>query len=533
MEVDSAQYASMSREMLEGASLTELTEHGQRYQSQGYPDKPPLIFWAGALGMRLLGSNEAGFRLMSWLAAALALWAVGKWARLLWGSMAVLPTRLVYASNLGMLLINVDLRTDSLLLSMTTIALWQGQAFMRHRGIRALLGFTLALALALMAKGPIAAVAVVVGLLPSWPAVEKIRKSSILSESKHSTRPILILPALLLVVLGVFLLLSPMLWGLYRQWGWHDGVRYYLWTQSFGRITGENPWANQTGPLFLTGSLAWSFLPWTLVLIAALFRAIRSFKSEKWSYAGIGALAGLILLTIALSSSAYQLPHYIYIVWPFASVLCAKYLSEFPLSRKLFLSHNVMLVLLLLACVILCVLTAANPILTLTAGVIWLFIALVIIRTSFEGLSLFLARSVAVYLLITATLLLVFYPNVLPYQASVRAGQIHRSNHSDDPLWILGCRDESLHSLHFYARRVVSVAENPSALPSGPIWVYTDTGGRENLNHFGRTIDFSITLPFTRVSALKPDFFHPRKRENVIENRYLIHVQSIFVPAHP
>jgi len=533
MEVDSAQYASMSREMLQGASRTELTEHGQRYQSRGFPDKPPLVFWAGALGMKFLGPTEAGFRLISWLAAALAVWAVGNWARLLWGSGVAGPTRWVYATNIGMLLMNVDLRTDSLLLSFTTLALWLGHSFMLRRGIVALLGFTVALALGLMAKGPIAAVAVLTGLLPAWPAVERARKSWVLSEHQRTGTVVGVFPALLVVVVGVFLLLSPMLWGLYRQWGWQDGVRYYLWTQSFGRITGENPWANQPGPLFLTGSLAWSFLPWTPVLLASVYYATKSLLVEKWNYAGIGALMGLILLIMALSSSAYQLPHYIYIVWPFAAVLCGRLLSEARLNSYLQWGQNAILVLLLAACAVLVALISLRPLVSLGLGTAWLLTAAFIIRSRFKGNQSLIAKGVLIFVVVSATLLAVFYPNVLPFQAGARAAQTYRSLQPADPLWILGCRDESLHNMHFYSGSIVSAAEKPIHLPASAAWVYTDPEGRAQLKRSGRMCDTLYVFPFTRVSTLKPDFFHPKKREKLLENRYLIHIQPIFAPVYP
>ncbi|MFM7179421.1 MAG: ArnT family glycosyltransferase, partial [Bacteroidota bacterium] len=55
MEVDAAQYASMGQEMNETGQWVQLHEHGALYQSRGYPDKPPLVFWAAALGTKVLG----------------------------------------------------------------------------------------------------------------------------------------------------------------------------------------------------------------------------------------------------------------------------------------------------------------------------------------------------------------------------------------------------------------------------------------------------------------------------------------------
>jgi hypothetical protein len=254
---------------------------------------------------------------------------------------------------------------------------------------------------------------------------------------------------------------------------------------------------------------------------------------EKWNYAGIGALSGLFLLSIALSSSAYQLPHYIYIVWPFAAVLCGRMLSESPLLKVLQWGQYVILGLMLVASTCLVALISSHPFLSLGLGMIWLLSAAFIVKGRFKGIQSLIAKNVLVFWVVAAALLWVFYPNVLPYQAGARAAQTYRSLQSADPLWILGCRDESLHNMYFYPRCKVSAAESPMGLPASAAWIYTNPKGREQLKRTGRICDTLFVFPFTRITTLKPEFFHPRKREKILEDRYLIHIQPIFAPVYP
>src|SRR5205085_965020 len=82
------------------------------------------------------------------------------------------------------------------------------------------------------------------------------------------------------LVAGVIIMiaLSPMLIGLWYQFdeaGGKEtyngfvpsGIKFYFWTQSFGRLTGESTWRNNTGPFFFVHTFLWAFLPWSVLAI--------------------------------------------------------------------------------------------------------------------------------------------------------------------------------------------------------------------------------------------------------------------------
>ena len=97
---------------------------------------------------------------------------------------------------------------------------------------------------------------------------------------------------LLLLIIAVLLL--PMSIGLYQQFDMHpgkvvngkkilSGLRFFYWTQSFGRVTGENTLRENGSIFFLLQNMFWSFLPWILFLLIGLFAAIkRSFKKDLY-----------------------------------------------------------------------------------------------------------------------------------------------------------------------------------------------------------------------------------------------------------
>jgi 4-amino-4-deoxy-L-arabinose transferase-like glycosyltransferase len=149
----------------------------------------------------------------------------------------------------------------------------------------------------------------------------------------------------LIALVVIALILVPMSYGLYEQFDLHpekkvndhfgvSGMRFFYWTQSFGRITGENSWDNNPDPFFLYHSFLWSFAPWCVFFIAALFTEIKNkiinFKKPDSSEAI--TVSGFVLVLFFLSRSHYQLPHYTFAIHPLAAVLTAKYLDERFLS---------------------------------------------------------------------------------------------------------------------------------------------------------------------------------------------------------
>ncbi|MEJ7588239.1 MAG: hypothetical protein WKI04_11825 [Ferruginibacter sp.] len=151
--------------------------------------------------------------------------------------------------------------------------------------------------------------------------------------------------------------------GLYRQYDLHpgkivvgktisSGLRFFYWTQSFGRITGENPQKENGSLFFLIQNMVWSFLPWILFFLLGLFASLKNIIQQRFSLSdkeeGI-TVSGFVITYLALVRSQVQLPHYIFVAFPFAAIITANFLygllynNQWPQWKKPLLMIHVII----------------------------------------------------------------------------------------------------------------------------------------------------------------------------------------------
>jgi len=321
MDPDSAQYASITREMLERGDFLTFTDQGREYL-----DKPPLLFWLSGISFKIFGINNIAFRIPAFLATLLALYSTSKLAQLYYDSRTGYLAAIILATVQATFLINHDVRTDTNLVCWFVFSMWQVAVYLESKkSLHFILAF-IGIGLAMLAKGPIGLVAPGLGIFMHL----TLRK-----DWKMLFNPIWIIG---LAIVGIVLL--PMSYGLYLQFDQHpekvvngltgvSGLRFYYWTQSFGRITGENVWKNNVGPFFLSHNTLWAFFPWSLFLVLGLIREAKTIflhLSGKTIQKEFLIFFGLLLPFMALSASAYQLPHYAFIVYPLGAIIASKYI---------------------------------------------------------------------------------------------------------------------------------------------------------------------------------------------------------------
>lgn len=518
MEVDAAQYAAIGREMRDNGSWLEVYERGVDYNSLGNPDKPPLLFWLSAASFTLLGANDFSYKLISVLVALLGALSVYQLGRLIYDSRTARLAAIIYSSALGFILMLNDVRTDTLLIGWVAFACWQLERYLRTKRWSAwFLAFS-GIALAMLAKGPLGLIAVAAPfgadalLRRDWKRIFRWEW---------------------LLGLGLILIwLMPMLVGLYRQWGWDHGVIYYFWTQSFGRITGENVWKDDTSPFFFTHTFLWTFLPWSLLVVTALFRNLFEIRRQiNNALSGeFIATSGFVLLFLAMSSSHFKLPHYIYICFPFAALLTADFLADIQAGTRSFrwlslLQFIIALLVLLVAAVI--------EFWVFPAGFGWGFLigfGLVAMVAAYfqpyDGFLRLMGPSLIALLLFGLVANYVFYPNLLKFQASSAAGKyIHAQGLRVDEVALFSIGEESIHALDFYAEMTVPHVEQVDSLLLGDQqqrYVYTNAAGIEKLKSTGYQLQTLQTWPFFRVTHLNGHFLNPAKRAESLEERYFV-----------
>jgi 4-amino-4-deoxy-L-arabinose transferase-like glycosyltransferase len=520
LEIDSAQYAELSREMLESGNYLQVFDRGRDYL-----DKPPLLFWLTALFYKLFGVSPVVFRLPSFLVAVLGHWATYRLASRYYGPQTGYLAALLTASTQAAFMAAHDVRMDTMLTGAVIVSIWQLDTYLRTRHwANLLLGFT-GIAAAMLTKGPIGLVVPVMALATDF---------ALKRQWQHFFRW-----QWLVGIAWVGLLLVPMCIGLYEQFDLHpekvmygrtgtSGLRFFFWTQSFGRITGESVWDNNPDPLFLVHTFLWAFLPWSLFFLAAFYRRATYLLKNRFRLAateeGLSA-GGFLLPLLALMTSRYQLPHYVFVLLPLAAILTAPYLHRLLTGQakgasvwrwiQLFVGT------LLWTLAMLLMFGVFPQRQLLMAAVLGLWLA---------GMAFLVTRRTPTYRLLWLSFLSIlglnfalnasFYPDLFRYQAGSVAAQYIRAQRIDPTRLYL--HKAGSYALDFGLRRVVP--DLSVAPPGTSAVVFTVPEAVPALRQQYGRVQVLKTFDEYPVSMLRGPFLNPTTRASQLEKRCLVRV---------
>jgi 4-amino-4-deoxy-L-arabinose transferase-like glycosyltransferase len=275
----------------------------------------------------------------------------------------------------------------------------------------------------------------------------------------------------ILGVLIVGVLLIPMSIGLYNQFDLHpgkiihgvpiqSGLRFYYWTQSFGRYTGENVFNEMNHFTFLLENMLWSFLPWIFIFLIALVVSIKDVVKSGFKLQNnqeFIAAGGFVLTYCMLARSQAQLPHYIFVVLPFAAVVTAKGLQQIYFSQSYVKLQKILLYFHGLIFSILWIAIVGIVFLVFTDMPLY-FKVLAIIGAGYYFFVLLFKQtetpmfiSLALYTILGVNFILntSFYPRLLKYELGVSAAAFINHNKLPKTSVYLYEIDES-RALHFY-----------------------------------------------------------------------------------
>ena len=514
MDVDASQYAEMSFGMMKTGDFLHLYDRGFDYL-----DKPPFLFWVSALSMKIFGANNFGYKFPSILFALWALYATYRLTKLLYNDKTARIAALVLATCQGMYLMTNDVRCDTILMSWVITAIWLVQEWIQQKKLLFLLGGCMAMAFGMMTKGPIALMVPVFCFLSDW-----ILKR----EWKNFLQPYYIFGLIIIAIL-----LIPMSIGLYQQYDAHpekhiSGLRFFFWSQSFGRITGESPWKNGADMSFLLLNMLWSFLPWIFIFVTALVvntgtlikQKMKLQPSQEWLSTG-----GFILTYLSLGSSGYQLPHYIFVAFPLASIVTGVFIAkmteeeQYRKLNKFFTPFYVVLTgLLLVAMVVLITWSFPAGIYVIIVCVfcIGIWLRVVFYRNNEKLLSVTVVGMLIVNVFLTNHV----YKPLLGYQVGNMAGRYVREHNIDAKEIIAYKMHDPIVAMNFYAQGVIPLADTMTTIGNRKYVLTMDDGLEEIKKQYRYSVLYSGKL--FKVSELTPEFINPKTRDKEVKNYYII-----------
>ena len=369
---DSVLYATLSQHIAQSNDWANLVLDGKDWL-----DKPHFPFWITALFFKLGGVSAFTYILPGFLFHLVGGYFTYRIARLFYGRDTAWLALLVYVSVYHLMYTSSEVKAETYLTGSITAACYFWLRYDTVAKLKYLLLGALFSAFAVMTKGVFTLITIGSGLVCLWLYQKQWHK---LWSGKW----------LLALVLSL-LFTAPEVIALYLQFDSHpekimfghanvSGIKFFLWDSQFGRFFNTGPIQNHEGnPWYFVHVFLWAFLPWVVVFAAAMVSGIRHFATVSTdNRASFVYLCGSFFITFALfSATSFQLDYYTVILFPFAAIICANYLTGWlkrqPSNRKLFVAQ-VGMTLLLLALVIGLSIYVSRPV--LLAGVLALVAAL-------------------------------------------------------------------------------------------------------------------------------------------------------------
>jgi 4-amino-4-deoxy-L-arabinose transferase-like glycosyltransferase len=320
---DSITYAALSQHIALNNDWANLVLDGKDWL-----DKPHMPFWITALFFQIGGVSAFTYILPGFLFHLIGGYYTWRIARLFYGRETAWLSLLVYVSVYHLMDSSIEVKAETYLTGFIMGASYYWLRYDAQTKIQYLLLGALFSACAVMTKGVFTLITITSGLVCMWMYRKQWSK---------------LWSAKWLLALALSLLFTaPEVIALYRQFDLHpekvvfgqthvSGIKFFLWDSQFGRFFNTGPIKNTNGnPFYFVLVFLWAFLPWVAVFLAAMVSGVRKFfVPGTEGRARFVFLCGAFFVTFLLfSATSFQLDHYTVILFPFAAILCGKFLHD-------------------------------------------------------------------------------------------------------------------------------------------------------------------------------------------------------------
>ncbi len=521
MDPDAGVYASISKTMAQQNDFVNLY-----FQETDWLDKPHFPFWVTAVFFKALGYHDWVYKLPGILFVLMGARYTYLFARQYYKKTIALWSAFILLTAMHIIISNNDVRAEPYLTGLIIASIYHFSRSLSAGFSRHLLIACFFTACAVMTKGiftliPIAgAVAGELIIKQQWKQVFHWRW--------------------ILVLLLVTLFITPELYCLWKQFDTHpektvlgdkdvSGIKFFLWDSQFGRFFNTGPIKGKGDKLFFLHTLLWAFLPWSLIMYAALFSGIKnSIKKVKDGLPEWFTLTGSLLTLLLFSFSGFQLPHYSNIIFPLLAIPTAFFIGQqgqrwgnpFPVIQSVI-------------CILLLVLGAAllffyRPAINyfFVAAVVLILVLLIFLPRLLKpesGYIPFMRSGIAV-LAIGVFLNLSFYPDLLKYQSGNQAAVYMNRHHPGESLARISIYYPSG---EFYLRGS-AYRTSVEAIANGDFtktsFLFITDEEKKQLEEKGIRPEVIKSFKEFHVTRLSLKFLDPKKREKVLKNQYLVRI---------
>jgi 4-amino-4-deoxy-L-arabinose transferase-like glycosyltransferase len=237
------------------------------------------------------------------------------------------------------------------------------------------------------------------------------------------------------------------------------------------------------------------------------------------------SLAGFVLFFIAFSFSKYKLPHYLFVMFPFAAVLTADFIVQLKEKWKIRLGNIQFGLMHLFWLLVIVGLVFVFPPKTIWLPVILLSLFIVywfVFRSVKEGGERIVIPTVIAALAFNLLMSVNFYPHLLNYQAGSQAGKYISENNI--PLSRVVQMGGATYSFNFYARDIDSPDTTLNKLKKGD-YLFVDEQWLKNVENDHLKYKLIKAFPSFHVTQLNGTFLYEKTRDRALKKRYLIELK--------
>lgn len=319
----------------------------------------------------------------------------------------------------------------------------------------------------------------------------------------------------------VLVFITPELYALYTQFDAHpekvvfgrtgvSGIRFFFWDSQFGRFMNTGPIKGSGDPSFFFHTVLWAFLPWSVMLYAAVVQFIRKRKAAKEFYCISGALSTFLLFSL----SKFQLPHYLNIIFPFFAILTAQYILT--LNKPKFFNITQRVIMGLMAVAIAGLWALYQP--KINYVFVGLIAAVVVLWFVVKVEKVFY-RTCLISVILNLFLNGLFYPDVLGYQSGSSAAFYANEHLKGGAVCMY---KENSYAFNFYLD--APVLRSDTLMPP-PVLLYTTREAMDSLVIRGKDCEVLKSFPRFPVTKLDGEFVNFSTRKAAVGERLLVLVK--------
>ncbi len=517
--INAAKYAQIGREMLDNGNWINLT-----IGEEAYDQKPPLLFWIAALVFQVSGISIITYKATILIISLAGVYGTFKLASLLYDKRTGLLAAFMWGTCLGYVHFHNDIHTDTLLVVPVVLAIWQYAAYFKENNNYQFYLGTIFTGLGMLTKGPVAIV--IIGAAVGLHLLLTCNFKAI-----FNYRWLIAVPIVLILIL-------PALWGLYNQFGM-EGIKFYFWTNNFGRISGSYAGHN-TDLFFYLHTTLYMIAPWAAFGLVGTFLQIREKVQKRRHFTGEDEFytLGAILVFLLINSLAKaKNPHYELVILPLISILAAHWAymifekTNFAKLRKILgLIH-------LFTGSFLMVFAGIFLIIVFPEKRIWIWLIIILLagaffyvltwKNSLNKQLTYLVLAISVFLFTLNTTIL---PALSKYQSSFEACSIFNEKAKPGEKLHIFTQESRYWEIFLYSKnygRYMITSEDFKRInPPANDWLFTGREGIKQLTEMKVPVDTMGVFRHNSMTRLPLKFLNPKTRESKLKVRYLLKLRK-------